>query len=61
VYSASFIPSAQGLEKEIQELTAVIECTEREFLPEKWRNAIDETDGRLKLQQRLAAMRQLVD
>lgn len=58
---ASFIPSAQGLEKEIQELTAVIECTEREFLPEKWRNAIDETDGRLKLQQRLAAMRQLVD
>jgi AAA+ superfamily predicted ATPase len=57
----SFIPSAQGLEKEIQELVAVIECTEREFLPEKWQKQIDEPDGRLKLQQRLAAMRQLVD
>jgi AAA+ superfamily predicted ATPase len=57
----SFIPSAQGLEKEIQELVAVIECTEREFLPEKWLKQIDEPDGRLKLQQRLAAMRQLVD
>jgi AAA+ superfamily predicted ATPase len=56
----SFIPSAQGLEKEIQELVAVIECTEREFLPEKWRVKIDEPEGRLKLQQRLAAMRQLM-
>jgi len=57
----SFIPSAQGLEKEIQEIVAVIECTEREFLPPKWRKQIDEPDGRLKLQQRLAALRQLVD
>jgi ATP-dependent 26S proteasome regulatory subunit len=57
----SFIPSAQGLEKEIQELVAVIECTEREFLPDSWRRQIDEPEGRLKLQQRLAALRQLVD
>ena len=28
-----FIPSAQGLEKELQELAAVLECTERSFLP----------------------------
>jgi AAA+ superfamily predicted ATPase len=57
----SFIPSAQGLEKEIQELVAVIECTDREFLTPQWREAIDQPDGRLKLQQRLAAMRAMVD
>ena len=32
-----FIPSAQGLEKELQELVAVLECTDREFLPPDWR------------------------
>jgi AAA+ superfamily predicted ATPase len=58
---ASFIPSAQGLEKEIQELVAVIECTDREFLTPKWREHIDAPEGRLKLQQRLAAMRPMVD
>ncbi|MCC6492115.1 MAG: ATP-binding protein [Pirellulales bacterium] len=58
---ASFIPSAQGLEKEIQELVAVIECTDREFLTAPWRDAIDQPDGRLKLQQRLAAMRAMVE
>jgi ATP-dependent 26S proteasome regulatory subunit len=58
---ASFIPSSQSLEKEIQELVAVIECTDREFLTPKWRDDIDAPDGRLKLQQRLVAMRALVD
>jgi len=28
-----FIPSAQGLEKELQELAAVLECTQLNFLP----------------------------
>jgi hypothetical protein len=28
-----FLPSTQGLEKELQELAAIIECTDREFLP----------------------------
>ncbi|HUS40874.1 MAG TPA: AAA family ATPase, partial [Pirellulales bacterium] len=32
----AFIPSAQGLEKEMQELAAVLECTDREFLPKRW-------------------------
>jgi AAA+ superfamily predicted ATPase len=58
---AAFIPSAQGLEKEIQELVAVIECTDREFLSTHWQRQIDQPDGRLKLQQRLAALRELVD
>ena len=34
-----FIPSAQGLEKEKQELAAVLECTSMSFLPEVWRAA----------------------
>jgi ATP-dependent 26S proteasome regulatory subunit len=57
----SFIPSAQGVEKEIQELVAVIECTDREFLPAEWRKVVEEADGRSKLQQRIAGLRQLVN
>ena len=34
-----FIPSAQGLEKEKQELAAVLECTSMSFLPEIWPHA----------------------
>jgi SpoVK/Ycf46/Vps4 family AAA+-type ATPase len=58
---AAFIPSAQGVEKEIQELVAVIECTDREFLSPHWQKQIDLPEGRMKLQQRLAALRALVD
>ena len=32
-----FIPSAQGLEKEMQEIAAVLECTQMSFLPADWR------------------------
>jgi AAA+ superfamily predicted ATPase len=56
----NFIPSAQGLEKEMQELAAVLECTERQFLPPDWQAKISEGDGRTRLQERLAAVRQLV-
>lgn len=58
---AAFIPSAQGVEKEIQELVAVIECTDREFLSPHWQKQIDQPEGRMKLQQRLAGLRALVD
>ena len=47
-----FLPSAQGLEKELQELSAVLECTELEFLPEDWRELVSKADGRLRLQRR---------
>ncbi len=40
-----FIPSAQGLEKEKQELAAVLECTSMSFLPEEWQSRIAETRG----------------
>ena len=56
----NFIPSAQGLEKEMQELAAVLECTQRDFLPAEWRARIDQPDGRARLQERLVAIRQLL-
>ena len=49
-----FMPSAQGLEKEMQEIAAVLECTERRFLPDRWKQEVAETGGRARLQERLA-------
>ena len=56
-----FIPSAQGLEKEKQELAAVLECTSMSFLPEAWRARVAQPDGRAKLQERMAAIRRLIE
>jgi SpoVK/Ycf46/Vps4 family AAA+-type ATPase len=56
-----FIPSAQGLEKELQELTAVLECTQLNFLPPDWRAKIAQPEGRNRLQERLVAIRQLLE
>lgn len=55
-----FIPSAQSLEKEMQELAAVLECTERNFLPPVWRDHIAQPGARVHLQERLVALRQLI-
>ena len=55
-----FIPSAQGLEKEMQELSAVLECTQLNFLPRDWRDRLAQPEGRARLQERLAALRQLI-
>src|SRR5487761_1273661 len=59
--AAEFLPSAQGLEKELQEIAAVLECTQQSFLTEAWRKKIAETDGRTRLQERLVAIRQLIE
>lgn len=56
-----FIPSAQGLEKEKQELAAVLECTSMSFLPEEWRSRVAEHDGRARLQERMAEIRRLLE
>jgi ATP-dependent 26S proteasome regulatory subunit len=56
-----FIPSAQGLEKEMQELVAVLECTDSAFLPETWRKQIAQSDGRTRLQERLKSIRVLLE
>jgi AAA+ superfamily predicted ATPase len=56
----TFIPSAQSLEKELQELASVLECTELDFLPPDWRAKVAESNGRVKLQERLVAIRSLL-
>ena len=58
---AEFIPSAQGLEKELQEIAAVLECTQLSFLPPDWRKQVEQPDGRSRLQERLVAIRQLLE
>lgn len=56
-----FIPSSEGLEKEMQEIAAVLECTERSFLPLPWQKRIAEPDARSKLQERMVGIRQLIE
>ena len=55
-----FMPSAQGLEKEMQEIAAVLECTEKRFLPDRWKEKVSQPGGRSRLQERLAAIREVV-
>jgi len=55
-----FMPSAQGLEKEMQEIAAVLECTEKRFLPERWKEQVGKPGGRAHLQERLAAIRDVI-
>src|SRR5262249_4027555 len=57
---AGVLPSTQGLERELQEVAAILECTDRVVLtpaapPEK-----DAPGGRAALQERLTALKQLV-
>ncbi len=56
-----FIPSSQGLEKDMQELAAVLECTQMNFLNAEWREALETADGRAQLQQQLSRMRAMVE
>jgi AAA+ superfamily predicted ATPase len=58
---AEFIPSAEGLEKELQEIAAVLECTQRSFLPAVWQEKIAKANGRANLQERMVAIRQLLE
>jgi SpoVK/Ycf46/Vps4 family AAA+-type ATPase len=56
---AQFMPSTQGLERELQELAAIVECTDRQFLPQAVLDRV-EKEGRGRLQERLTALRQIV-
>jgi AAA+ superfamily predicted ATPase len=55
-----FIPSTQGLERELQETAAILECTDRQFLPPNILQKTDVSGGRAELQARLTALKQLV-
>jgi hypothetical protein len=54
---AGFLPSIQGLEKEMQEVAAMLECTDAEFLPAAIRQRVQEPGGRERLQQRFLELR----
>ncbi len=57
---AEFMPSTQGLERELQETAAVLECTDRQFLPPGMLEKTNAPGGRATLQARLTALKQLV-
>jgi AAA+ superfamily predicted ATPase len=56
-----FMPSTQTLEREAQELAAIIECTDLEFLPPPKREKMDQMGGRERLQERLTAIKQILE
>lgn len=58
---AGFMPSTQTLEREAQELAAIIECTDVEFLPPTKRDKLDKLGGREKAQERLTAIKQILE
>ena len=55
-----FMPSTQGLERELQEVAAMIECTDREFLPPAIIERMAQLGGRDALTQRLTAIKQVI-
>jgi SpoVK/Ycf46/Vps4 family AAA+-type ATPase len=54
---AGFLPSLEGLEKEMQEIAAMLECTDAEFLPEPFRQRVTGLGGREQLQHRFLELR----
>ncbi len=57
---SQFMPSTQGLERELQEIAAIIECTDRQFLPPALVRKVEPDGARSTLQSRLTALKQLV-
>ncbi len=58
---SQFMPSTAGLEKELQETAAILECTDRQFLPADVLGRVQAGGARAKLQERLTALKQLVE
>ena len=58
---AQFMPSTQGLERDLQETAAMLECTDRQFLPDAILQKMEAEGGRGKLQARLTALKQMVE
>ena len=57
---SQFMPSTQGLERELQEIAAIIECTDRQFLPPAIVSKLEAAGGRAQMQSRLTQLKQLV-
>jgi AAA+ superfamily predicted ATPase len=58
---SGFLPSIQGLEKELQETVAILECTDTEFLSKELQQRLAGTGGRAALQERATALRRMID
>lgn len=56
-----FIPMAQSLERELQTLAAIIECTDQEFLPPSVEAQVAALGGRAAVHERLNRLQTLVD
>ena len=53
--------SSYASPSEIKELAAIIECTDVEFLPQTKREKLEKFGGREKLQERLTAIKQILE
>jgi SpoVK/Ycf46/Vps4 family AAA+-type ATPase len=59
--AGQFLPSMQGMEKDLQEMASTLECTDLEFLPPDVVEKVTGPGGREELQQRYTRLRQIVD
>lgn len=58
---ADFMPSTQTLERDLQEMAAILECTDREFLPPSALERLEKAGGREKLQERMNAIKRTLE
>ena len=55
------MPSTQGLERELQETAAILECTDRQFLPPSAITRLERAGGREALQQAFQSARRALE
>jgi SpoVK/Ycf46/Vps4 family AAA+-type ATPase len=58
---SGFLPSTQTLERELQEIAAILECTDREFLTPAAVAKVEAAGGRERLQARMQAIKQALE
>jgi AAA+ superfamily predicted ATPase len=58
--TAQFLPSLEGLEKELQETAAILECTDAGFLPADLRADVMAEGGRARLQERFSQLKRMI-
>ena len=56
-----FMPSTQTLERELQEIAAILECTDREFLTPAALEKMEKAGGREKLQAQMQALKRALE
>ena len=56
-----FLPSTEGMERDLQEIAAILECTDLQFLPPEIRERMIEPEGRERVQERYANLRRMVE